>query len=213
MSRRTGCTVSRSSELLATARELVAARLGEKSLGHCERVAEVATVLAGRFGVDKADAELAGLLHDYARDDGAELLLEEAHALGVPSIPFEREHAFLLHARVGAAQVRRDLPGVGEAVLSAIAVHTVGGVPMSDLDRIVFLADMIEPARDYPGVAEVRAACETGPLSESFRVGYGRSVRHVIERGRPVHPISNAVGAAIERETGLALFDPPAVTS
>jgi len=204
--------VSRSSELLARARELSAARLGAESLDHCERVAAAAVVLARRFGVDEGDAELAGLLHDYARDEGGEGLLEKAGELGVPVTAFEREHPYLVHARVGAALVRRDLPGVGEAVLSAVSAHTVGAVPMSDLDQVVFLADMIEPVRCYPGVKDVRAACEAGPLSECFRVGYGRSVRHVMEKGRPVHPISAAVTAGIERETGRALFDPPLVT-
>lgn len=200
----------RSAELLVRARELVSTRLSVSSRDHCERVAAAAVVLARRFGVDEGDAELAGLLHDYARDEGAGLL-DEARRLGVPMTPFEVEHPYLVHARVGAAMVRRDLPGTGEAVLSAVAVHTLGAVPMSDLDRVVYIADMIEPARTYPGVDEVRAVCETGPLAECFRVGYGRSIRHIMEKGRPVHPISAAVGAGIERETGRALFDPPAV--
>lgn len=205
--------MSRSSELLADARGLVAARLAAESRQHCERVAETAVVLARRFGVDESDAELAGVLHDYARDEGTDRLLEAACEFGVPMTQFERKHPYLLHGRVGAAMVRRDLPGVGEAVLSAVAAHTVGAVPMSDLDRVVFLADMIEPARRYPGVEDLRAACHAGPLAECFRVGYGRSVRHVMEEGRPVHPISAAVGASIERETGRALFDPASVTS
>jgi predicted HD superfamily hydrolase involved in NAD metabolism len=201
--------VSRSSELLGQARTLLATRLSSASIAHCERVAATAVELAGRFGVDRADAELAGLLHDYARDETGETLLALADELGVPTIAFEREHPRLMHARVGAALIRRDLPGVGEGVLSAIEVHTVGAVPMSDLDRVVYLADMIEPARAYQGVDEVRAACEGDTLADCFRVGYGRSVRHVMEKRHPVHPISAAVSAGIERETGRALFDPP----
>jgi predicted HD superfamily hydrolase involved in NAD metabolism len=204
--------VSRSPELLGRARVLLAARLSPDSLEHCERVASTAVVLAVRFGVDPSDAELAGLLHDYARDEPSGSLVETADRLGVPATGFEREHPYLLHARVGAAMVRRDLPGVGEAVLSAISVHTVGAVPMSDLDRVVFIADMIEPARAFPGVETVRTACEGDSLAECFRVGYGRSVRHVRETGRALHPITAVVSAGIERETGHALFDPPAVS-
>jgi predicted HD superfamily hydrolase involved in NAD metabolism len=203
--------VSRSSELLGEARELVKARLSEKSAAHCERVALTARELAARFGVDLADAELAGLMHDYARDEDGSGLLSSAAGLGLPVTAFEREHPRLLHARLGAAEVRRDLPGAGEAVLSAIAAHTVGALPMSDLDRVVYLADMIEPQRSYPGVEALRAACASRALSECFRLGYGRSVRHVLEKGAAPHPISAAVGAAIERETGRALFDPMAV--
>jgi predicted HD superfamily hydrolase involved in NAD metabolism len=181
------------------------------SAAHCQRVAQAAVVLARRFGVDEADAELAGLLHDYARDEAAEDLVARADEFGVPTIPFEREHPYLLHARLGAALVRRDLPDVGEAVLSAVETHTVGALPMSDLDRVVYLADMIEPARTYEGVEDVRGACESCSLAECFRVGYGRSVRYLLGRGRPLHPISTAVGAQIELETGRALFDPPVV--
>jgi predicted HD superfamily hydrolase involved in NAD metabolism len=203
--------VSRSPELLEQARGLLAARLTAKSFAHCERVAATAVTLARRFGVDVGDAELAGLLHDYARDESQESLLRLADELGVPTIPFEREHPYLLHACVGSAMARKDLPGVGEAVLSAIAVHTVGGLPMSDLDRVVYLADMIEPARTFPDVEVVRAACEAEDLAECFRVGYGRSVRYLMEARRPLHPISAAVGDRLERETGRPLFDPPEV--
>ena len=191
--------MSRSPELLERARELLAARLKKESFEHCERVAATAVSLARRFGVDAGAAELAGLLHDYARDLSPEELLAAADELGVPTISMEREHPYLIHARVGAAMARRDLPGIGEAVLSAVEVHTVGALPMSDLDRVVYVADMIEPARSYPGVEDVRAACEAGPLAECFRVGYGRSIRHVLETHRRMHPISAGVGAGTTR--------------
>jgi predicted HD superfamily hydrolase involved in NAD metabolism len=174
---------------------------------HSERVAREAAALALRFGLEEGPAELAGLLHDYARGESDDSLLALAAELDVPVSPFEGEHPSLLHARVGAALVRRDLPGVGEAVLSAIEVHTVGGLPMSDLDKVVFVADTIEPGRSFPGVEDLRAACAVNTLAECFRIAYGRTVRNVLDRGKPLHPVSAAVGAAIERETGRALFD------
>ena len=102
--------------------------------------------------------------------------------------PFEREHPRLLHARVGAALARRDLPGIGEGVLSAIAVHTVGAVPMTPLDQVVYLADMIEPARTYAGV------------DERARRVRGRLARRVLPRrlralGTPRHG-AGAAGAS-----------------
>jgi len=203
--------VNRSPEVTRRARELLAQRLSAESYAHCERTAAAALQLAERFGVEPAAAELAGLLHDYARDEDPAGLVTMAEALGVPSVALEREHPYLLHARVGAALVRCDLPEVGEAVLSAISVHTVGGVPMSALDKVIYLADMIEPARDFPGLAELRAACACEPLDECFRLAYGRTLRHLKQRGRPVHPISDAVSVRIEQETGRALFDPPVV--
>lgn len=203
--------MSRSSDRLVPARALLPSRLSPASVAHCERVAATAADLARRFGVNEADAELAGLLHDYARDESNDVLIALVGELGVPVTAFELEHPRLLHARVGAALARRALPEIGEGVLSAIEVHTVGGLPMSDLDKVVYLADMLEPDRVFEGVDGLRAACETAPLAECFRLGYGRTVRHVLESGRPLHPLSTAVSAAVERETGRALFDPAAV--
>jgi predicted HD superfamily hydrolase involved in NAD metabolism len=199
--------------VLTVAREMLAARVSPSLFAHSEATAAAAVALAQRYGVDASEAELAGLLHDYARDLSGDELLSLAGDLGVPVLEFEREHPLLLHARVGAALVRRDLPGIGEAVLSAIEVHTVGGLPMSDLDRVIYLADMVESGRDYDGVESLRWACRSATLPECFRVGYGRSVRHVLASGRPLHPISAAVGVLIEKETGRALFDPPEVAS
>jgi predicted HD superfamily hydrolase involved in NAD metabolism len=199
--------------VLTAAREMLTQRVSPAVFAHSEATAAAAVTLAQRYGVDASEAELAGLLHDYARDLSGDELLAIAADLGVPVLEFERQHPLLLHARVGAAMLRRDLPGLGEAVLSAIEVHTVGGLPMSDLDRVVYLADMIEPGRDYDGVGDLRAASRTDTLADCFRAGYGRSVRYVLESGRPLHPISAAVGALIEKETGRALFDPPEVAS
>jgi predicted HD superfamily hydrolase involved in NAD metabolism len=193
------------------ARGFVAARLAAEVLAHSERTAAAAVALAARFGADATAAEVAGLLHDCAREEDDAQLVEAAEALGVPALPFEVAHPHLLHARVGAAMVRRDLWGVGEAVLSAIEVHTVGAVPMSDLDKVVYLADMTEPGRDYPGLDDLRAALKTESLDECFRLAYGRTLRHLKQSGRPVHPISDAVAGQIERETGRPLFDPPVV--
>ncbi|MDO8964556.1 MAG: bis(5'-nucleosyl)-tetraphosphatase (symmetrical) YqeK [Coriobacteriia bacterium] len=200
-----------SSEAVARAYALARARLSAPSLAHCERVAVTARALAQRFGVDEEKAELAGLLHDYCRDETDEALLAQAASLSMPLLQFEREHPYLLHARVAAALLRTELPGLGEAVLSAIAVHTVGAVPMSDLDRIVYLADMIEPSRDFPGVEGIRWSCASDDLAECFRRGYARSLAYLMETGRPLHPVSAAVSFSIERETGRPLFDLEAV--
>lgn len=205
--------MTRSPELVSRARALISQRLSPALCAHSERTSAAAVVLADRFGVDVGGAELAGLLHDYARDQDPAALVATAESLGVAFTPFEREHPHLLHARVGAAMVRRDLPGLGEAVLSAIEVHTVGAVPMSGLDMVVYLADMTESGRNHPGLDDLRSKFATESLDECFRLAYGRTLRHLKEAGRPVHPISDAVIAAIESGTGRPLYDftPPAL--
>ena len=82
--------MSQYSELLARARDLARARLSEESYAHCERVAATARALAGKHDVDADAAELAGLLHDYCRDETDGGLIQAAEELCVPVLSFER---------------------------------------------------------------------------------------------------------------------------
>lgn len=196
-----------SCDLIAPARALVRAGLSDASREHCERTAAAARALALRHGVDADDAELAGLLHDLARDMSDEDLVRAAAEHGLAVGHAETAAPYLLHGPVAAAMASTEIPGISRAVLDAIAAHTYGAVPMSDLSRVVYLADMIEPARRFDGADELRSSCEHDELAECFRRGYARSVRHVREAGRVLHPVSHGVAAAIERETGRPLFD------
>jgi HD superfamily phosphohydrolase YqeK len=135
-------------------------------------------------------------------------LLDGADAMGLTVLPVERRSPYLLHSRVGAARLRSELPALPASVLEAVEVHTVGAVPMSDLDKVVYLADMIEPARSYPGLEALRRSCELEPLDECFRVGYASSLEHVARTGQPLHPVSDAVARLIEDETGRPLERP-----
>jgi predicted HD superfamily hydrolase involved in NAD metabolism len=117
---------------------------------HSVRVARCAEILAQRHGLDTRKARLAGMLHDLARLYSPERLLAESAVRGLPVGPAEREHPVLLHAPLGAALARERF-GVEDAeVLSAIAKHTIGAGQMSPLDRAVYLADSLEPARQFP---------------------------------------------------------------
>ena len=88
----------------------------------------------------------------------------------------------LLHADTAAA-VAKDVFGVSEAVAQAIAFHTTGAPGMSRLDQIVYLADCIEPNRDYPGVEELRQACEHG-LRQAMLYALRQTMAHVRQEGR-----------------------------
>jgi predicted HD superfamily hydrolase involved in NAD metabolism len=186
----------------AEALEAVRAHLRPDSAEHSERTAETARGLAGPHGVDPEQAALAGLLHDWSRDESDEDLLAFAEERGLAVLPAEREHPYLLHARVAAEQLRERFPGIRLEIMGAIAAHTVGSVPMTELDKIVFMADMLEPARAFPGVERLRRIAENEPLAEAFREAYAQSVRHVAGSGRTLHPLTKLVEADIARETG-----------
>lgn len=172
-------------------------RLGARALDHCLRVADTAADLALVYGVDPQKARLAGALHDWDRERGDEELVAEAVAacLGVSDV--DRAVPYLLHARTGASGVEAAFPGIAEDIVSAVRRHTVGAVDMSPLDMVVYLADMIEPARDYDGVAQLRDGVGTLTLGELFARGYQQSVAYLVGARRRIHPDTVAVWNAL----------------
>lgn len=124
---------------------------------HILRVARTAERLALAHGVDAQQARIAGLLHDLARLYPGERLLRECAERGMAIDAFERANPVVLHARLGA-ELARDWFGVeDEAVLAAIRKHTLAAATMSPLDEILYLADGLEPGRDFDGRAELLA--------------------------------------------------------
>lgn len=122
---------------------------------HILRVARTAEALAHKHGADPQRARIAGLLHDLARLYPGERLLRECEERGMPIGEFERANPIVLHAPLGA-ELARDWFGVDdEAILSAIRKHTLAAATMTPLDEILYLADGLEPGRDYAGRAEM----------------------------------------------------------
>ena len=191
----------RKTDLSTEAAELYAReRLSDKRHDHTLRVAEAAEHLARAHGLDPERARLAALLHDSSREMGGEEILRLAAERAVRVGTFERENPKILHGPVAAELASQDL-GVNDGeVLEAIRVHTTGEPGMGPLAMVVFLADKIEPARDYPGIEELRDL-STRNLRKATRVSLEGSISLNEERGKPVHPAS--------RETLAWLGDEP----
>lgn len=156
----------------------------EHSLG----VAETAAFLARRFQVNVEKARIAGLLHDCARQYPNDQLTEEAAKLGIAIGPVEKAMPLLLHAYIGAELVREEYGVDDEEISRAIYRHTVGGSNMTDLDKIIYFADMIEPGRKYPEVEELRRLSREASLDEMVLEGLSQSIIFVTARGHLLHP-------------------------
>ena len=168
----------------------IEARLGKKAAKHCKRVSDAATALAVVYGVDADLARLAGLLHDWDREQTPEALLAAARQAGIEITPADEATPHLLHARTGAVAAAAALPGLPDEVVTAISRHTIGAMDMSGLDMVVYLADMIESHRDYDGVEGLRAAVGVVSLAELFARGYQQSTTHLIDARRRIHPVT-----------------------
>lgn len=181
----------------AEAREALSEVLAPESVAHCERVAESSAAVAHAYGLDEERARLAGLLHDWSRDADDPDLIAEAERLGIAIADPDRRRPYLLHARIAAAELKERFPGIDAEVLEAVATHTLGEVGMGPLAKVVYVADMIEPARKWLGVEGLRSAVGVSSLDELFVAAFAHTLGHVIERGKPLHPTALAVWNSI----------------
>lgn len=147
-------------------------------LHSCGTVAE-ASRLAAKWGADPAKAQLAALLHDCAKcmpQDRLQALAGD-DTLVAP----------ILHAHAGAVVAREEYGVTDEAVLRAIYLHATGDADMSVLDMVTYIADIVEPYRNYPGVAEIRAMVPLGP-ERTMLFALTRTREHVLRNDHPFHP-------------------------
>ncbi len=132
-------------------------KLDKERYQHTLGVMYTASCLAMAHGADMEQAMLAGLLHDCAKciPNTEKVKLCEKHHLDISHV--ERENPFLLHSRLGAFLAKSEYGVEDLTILHAIEVHTTGEENMSLLDKIIFVADYIEPHRNKaPNLTEIR---------------------------------------------------------
>ena len=164
-------------------------RLSDARFAHTLGVEQAAVDLAARNGVDAHRAATAALLHDYAKEFPKAELLALAKQFGIAVDPVYRASPGLLHGPVAAWLVERDFGILDAEVLAAIRNHTVGRAGMTTMEKIIYLADMIEPTRDFPGVEALRALARQD-LDAGMLAALEQTVRYTMHRRLAVHPQS-----------------------
>lgn len=163
--------------------------LSDKRYNHSVGVWHTAVKLAERFGADVRKATVAGLLHDCAREMPNNNLLKRTVEFGIVVDSLEENNPVLLHAIMSARLAAMEYGVQDEEILRAIALHTTGGMNMSKLDKIIFLADFIEPGRAYPGVDKLRDfACKD--LDRAVLAAFDQTICHLVKRKKIIHPAS-----------------------
>ena len=132
--------------------------LTEKRVAHVLGCENEAVSLANRWGEDPERAAVAGILHDITKKLSAEEQLKLCEKYGIINDAAEVANPKLLHAKTGAA-FARELFGIEDDIYGAIRWHTTGKPDMTLLEKIIYLADFVEPTRDFPGVEELRELC------------------------------------------------------
>ena len=138
----------------------------EKRRAHAQGVSDTAVLLARKYGADETDAARAGILHDITK-----------------ALSPAQQQTKLLHAKTGAAAAERIF-GENAAVVSAIDYHTTGRANMTLLEKIIYIADYMEPNRDFPGVDRLREAVWRD-LDEGVLLGIDMTLEQLAQKGQP----------------------------
>ena len=166
-------------------RERAYAYLKPKRIPHVAGCEQEASKLALRWGEDPGDAAEAGILHDITKKLSMDEQLILAEKYGIVFDKFERENIKLTHAITGAA-LSRDLFGVPDRIYSAIRWHTTGRADMTLLEKIIYLADYIEPTRDFDGVERLRKLAYEN-IDSAMVLGLEMSLEELRQNGIEPH--------------------------
>lgn len=172
-------------------RDLAKERVSEKRFEHMKGVARTAKRLAKIYGVDPAKAKLAGILHDWDKDLDNDAIRQKVADLGledeigawvVENLPQ------VVHGPTAAAELARDYPQISPEIIAAIHKHTTAAPEMSDLDKIIYIADALEPTRTFGKADELRAMIGTVSLDELYMEVYRFWIEALIGMGALLHP-------------------------
>lgn len=166
--------------------KIVKEQLTDHRYQHTIGVMDTAVVLAERFGADVEKARMAAIFHDYAKfrpkEEMKSIIMDQK--LGEDLLHYGTE---LWHAPVGAYLVKKEVGINDEDILQPIRTHTSGRVGMNLLEKVIFLADYIEPGRHFPGVEEVREIAEND-LDEAVKQSIMNTITFLMRRNQLVYP-------------------------
>ena len=180
-----GTDVNLKSLTLSQLRPVALSYLKHKRIPHVLGTEQEAIRLATRYGADVEKARVAALLHDCTKKLDMPEQLALCRQYGIELDELEQKALKLLHAKTGAA-IAREVFGVDDEIYRAIWWHTTGHADMTLLEKIIYLADYIEPSRDFPGVNDLRA-CVYEDLDRGMLMGLEMTIDEMTEMGNPVH--------------------------
>ena len=178
-------------------KDYIEKNFSEKRKSHTEGVRTTAIELAKRYGADPQKAEIAALFHDMYRGVSENSLNYYVKHLGLDSKYLN--NCNLAHGKIAAIIMQRDFEIEDPDIINAVSYHTTGRPGMSLLEKIIYIADYVEPTRDFPGVAALREAVWRD-LDEGVLLGLEQTLRLLERQGRSVCSASHAARDYLVRE-------------
>ena len=176
---------------------VVVSLLNPNRVAHVLGCRDTAVRMARHWGADETDAARAGILHDITKAIDGPLQLTLCAAYGKILSDFSRKYPKTLHALTGSLVAERIF-GENENVVSAICHHTTGRADMTTLEKIIYVADYMEPNRNFPGVEKLRELAFTD-LDGALKLGLEMTLEHLKRQGNEVSPESREALAWLNR--------------
>lgn len=161
-------------------------QLSSKRFEHSLGVMACAVQLARRYGEDEEKAAIAGLLHDCARDIKGDELLRLCERYNITIDNISRVQPELLHGPLGSKLAAEEYGIYDDAILKSICYHTTGRENMSMLEKIIFLADYIEPGREFNGVEKIRKEAFVN-IDRAIVLSMDSTIKYIISKGSVIH--------------------------
>ncbi len=177
--------------------QVVVSLLNPNRVRHVLGCRDTAVALAERWGADVTDAARAGILHDITKAIDGPLQLTLCDAYGKLLDDFSKRYPRTLHALTGSMVAQRIF-GENDAVVSAIEFHTTGRANMTLLEKIIYVADYMEPNRDFPGVERLRELAFSD-IDAALKLGLEMTLEHLNRQGAEVSPASAGALAWLNR--------------
>ena len=171
--------------------------LNPNRVAHVLGCRDTAVELAKHWGADEKDAARAGILHDITKALDGPLQLTLCREYGTILDEFGYKYPKTLHALTGSLVADRIF-GEDEAVVSAICHHTTGKADMNLLETIIYVADYMEPCRNFPGVEQLRELAFSD-ITAALKLGLEITLEHLARQGAEVSPESREALAWLNR--------------
>lgn len=164
-------------------------KLTPQRYAHSLGVQQTAEMLAKIYSTSTEKASIAGLLHDCAKDFDDDELLKYANQFDILLDGVLKHQKQLLHGVVGAEIARFEFKIEDNDIINAIKYHTTGKEDMSLLEKIIYIADYIEPSRDFPGVENLRRLALLD-IDKAILMAFDHTINYVVSKGELLHPIT-----------------------